>query len=467
MKITELFPDVITEGLKFECKEVLQPENPVRWAKTIIRFANSDGGILFIGVANDGEVFGMDLDEFYKTKNLITLVNDRHIFPHAKLRYMMRSVDANAERFVLAVNVVPSDSILRYREGDFNETVYIKGDGNATPATPEDIISLSKRKYGVDNETTEISYFEEHWSQYIELCKEFREEGTIPSIKELQNEEILSKDGYAKPGFVMFMDDYADEDSLICCRLWPGHNKVGATLDSARFKGSLAKVFLETIAFVERNTKTGWEKTENGGRRSLRSYPKEAIREALVNAIAHRDYSIAGTQIDVDIYCDRIDIVSPGSWLLSKDYYDYPYGTIPSVRRNTIIAAAFDVANLMERGGTGFQNMMESYKGSSDELQPMVIINPGFLDLRLFDRLYKKDASDADEQSDQNRVIEILQDEGPMGIRELQHLLGRKSRSTFLRDVINPLLESNAVYRDGKPKSPKSRIRINKDSSSE
>ncbi len=100
--------------------------------------------------------------------------------------------------------------------------------------------------------------------------------------------------------------------------------KTGTVLDSDRFRGSLASVFKNTIKFIERNTKTGWRKTENGGRESIRSYPKDAVREALVNAMAHRDYSIAGTQIDVDIYCDRIEIVSPGSWLLPKGYEEYP-----------------------------------------------------------------------------------------------------------------------------------------------
>lgn len=152
---------------------------------------------MFVGVSNAGEAFGIELDEIDKTKNLIARINDRHIFPHARIRYMMRSVDANAERFVLAVNVAPADSVVRYREGDFNETVYIKGDGNSTPATPEDIISLSKRKYGVDNETSEILYEESGWKEYLDLCREYRKASTVPTIKELQNEEIISKDGYA------------------------------------------------------------------------------------------------------------------------------------------------------------------------------------------------------------------------------------------------------------------------------
>ena len=442
----------------------MNPENPIKWAKTIIGYANDKGGTLFVGVSNDGEAFGIDLEEIDKTKLLISRTNDRHIFPHVKVTYMMRSVDAEAEHFVLAVKVAPAESVIRYREGDYNETVYVKGDGIATPATPEEIISLSKRKYGVDNETSEIEYHERYWSEYIELCREYRRDRSVPSLKELQNEEIVSIDGYAKSGFIMFSDGYDKDDTMICCRLWKGKNKTGVVLDSSRLRGSLAKVFTEALNFIERNTKTGWLKTENGGRDEVRSYPKEAIREALVNAIAHRDYSISGTQIDVDIYSDRIEIVSPGSWLLPRDYAEYPAGSIPSIRRNSIIAACLDVANLMERGGTGFQTMIEAYRSSPEDIQPVVSIYPGFLNLRLFDRLYRGESIELDfeELTNAEKVIAILKMEGPKPVKELQEIMKYRSRSQFLKEVINPMMESDDIYRDGKAKSPTSLIKIKK-----
>lgn len=467
MRIQELFADVITEDLKYEYKAVLNPDNPLKWAKTIIGFANSEGGIIFIGVANDGEAFGLNLEEVDKTKNLIAVINDRHIFPHVKYRYLMRSVDKDAEKFVLGLNVLPSDSIVRYREGDFNETVYVRGDGNSIPATPEEIIALSRRKFGVDNEVTDTKYIESSWSCYLELCRTFRSDGSIPSVKELQNEEIVSKDGFAKSGFVMFRDDYDGDDTLISCRLWKGKKKTGTVLDGGRFKGSLAEAFQSALNFIERNTKTGWRKTENGGREEIRSYPREAIREALVNAVAHRDYSIAGTQIDVDIYDNRIDIVSPGAWLLPRSYEEYPVGTIPSIRRNTIIAACLDVANLMERGGTGFQTMIDSYIEYSKEFQPVVMIYPGFLDLRLFDCLYNDNESVAADDShegqwseEQKKVLSMLRENGPCRVKDLQAVTRYKSRAQFLKEVLDPLINSGTVYRDGSSRSPKSRITL-------
>ena len=162
----------------------------------------------------------------------------------------------------------------------------------------------------------------------------------------------------------------------------------------------------------------------------------------------------------MDIYSNRVDIVSPGSWLLPKSYDAYPAGAIPSIRRNSIIAACLDVANLMERGGTGFQTMINSYRDSDDHLQPVISIYPGFLDLRLFDRLYEPMAQawDREQMTDTEKIVQFLREEGPGSAKELQAHVGYSQRNRFLKEVINPMIRSGIIYRDGNNKSPTARI---------
>lgn len=119
----------------------------------------------------------------------------------------------------------------------------------------------------------------------------------------------------------------------------------------------------------------------------------------------------------------------------------------------------------MERGGTGFQTMMECYKDSSEALQPVVSIYPGFLNLRLFDRLYTEERINADleELADTEKVIAILKAEGPKHVKELQAALGYRSRSQFLKNVLNPILQSGDAYRTGKTKSPTALIKLKHD----
>ena len=148
--------------------------------------------------------------------------------------------------------------------------------------------------------------------------------------------------------------------------------------------------------------------------------------------------------------------------MLPKNYEEYPIGSIPSIRRNTIIAACLDEANLMERGGTGFQTMIESYKDSEEHLQTVVSIYPGFLNLRLYDKLYEENGveTDNDVVTDAERILEILKIEGPKSVKELQAYTKYKSRSQFLAEVLNPLINEDIVYRDGNAKSPTALIRI-------
>ena len=219
MKISEIFPEVLMEDLEYEFKQVLSEENPIKWAKTIVAYANNGGGTIFVGVSNDGDAFGLTLNEIDKMKNLVARINDRNIFPHVRISYVIGSVDENAERYVLGIRVFSAESVVRYREGDFNETVYIRGDGNSYPARPEEIISLSKKRYGIDNETTEVFYSDSEWNDYLALCRNYRNKRNWPSIKELQNEEILSKDEHVKSGFLMFKDDYDKDDTMALSRL--------------------------------------------------------------------------------------------------------------------------------------------------------------------------------------------------------------------------------------------------------
>lgn len=462
MKINELFPDVIAENPNYEFKATLNSNNTAKWAKTIVAYANSAGGTIFVGVSDDGDAFGLELKAIDKLKNLVSLENDRHIIPRAKISYLLRNIDDSMASFVLAIKVEQSESLVRYKSGDYNEQVFIRYDGNTIPASPEDIISLSKKKLGIDNEKTNIKYNEKNWSLYLDLCKDNRENNTIPKLKELQSMEVVTADGYAKSGFLMFENSYKSDDSLICCRLWQGKNKLGTVLDKARYKGPLSEVYYSTMAFIERNTKKGWRKTSDGRREELRAYPLDAIREGLVNAIAHRDYSIYGTQIDVDIYSDRLEIMSPGSWLLPVPYEQYDTDSIPSIRRNSIIASALDVASLMERSGTGIQTIMNSYKNEKAEIQPCLMIYPGFINLRLFDRLaFAEDRYDYHLLDDTEKVFLLLED-GPKYARDLQKATHYTNRTRFLNEIINPLLDKGIIVREGNLKSPKSVFKLKK-----
>lgn len=462
MKISQIFPDVIGEDLNYEFKETLNEDNPVKWAKTIVAYANSDGGTIFVGVSDDGEAFGLDIATVDKLKNRVALENERHIIPEAKISYLLRNVDDKLGSFVLGIKVSPSESLVRYKSGDYSSEVFIRQDGSTTQASPEDIIALSKRKTGVDNEKTDVRYDEKEWSLYLDLCRNYRKDNSVPQLKELQSMEVVTPDGYAKSGFLMFENSYDGDDSLVCCRLWQGKNKLGTVLDRGRFKGPLSEVFYKAMAFISRNTKTGWRKTSDGGREELCSYPSPAVREGLINAIAHRDYSIYGTQIDVDIYIDRLEIMSPGSWLLPLPYEKYNTDSIPSVRRNSIIAAALDVASLMERSGTGIQPIMDSYKDEPGDKQPCLMIYPGFINLRLFDRLYDADEDNGFQLlSESEKVISLLED-GPKYARDLQAVTHYTTRSKFLKEVIDPLLEKGVIVRQGNIKSPTSVFKLEK-----
>ena len=160
----------------------------------------------------------------------------------------------------------------------------------------------------------------------------------------------------------------ADESPILCSRLfctrWNGLNKSGGALDAlddAEYSGSVISLIENGEAFIKRNCKMKWRKTANS-REEMPEYVERSYHEALVNALAHRDYLVNGSEVHIDIYDDRMEIYSPGGMPDGSMIQDRDPLTVPSTRRNPVLADVFNRLGYMERKGSGFGKIISGYE---------------------------------------------------------------------------------------------------------
>ncbi len=132
-------------------------------------------------------------------------------------------------------------------------------------------------------------------------------------------------------------------------------------LGDQEYAGNLLYLLKAALDFIKLNNKKMWRKGTLY-REEYFDYPERAIKEALVNALVHRDYTIIGGEIHVDVYDDRIEIVSPGGMYDGSFIQELDIFSIPSIRRNPVIADLFGRFNLMERRGSGLKKIVEAYE---------------------------------------------------------------------------------------------------------
>jgi ATP-dependent DNA helicase RecG len=110
--------------------------------------------------------------------------------------------------------------------------------------------------------------------------------------------------------------------------------------------------------FIKNYTMSGWVKMPNY-RLNLPDYSDRAIFEGLVNHLIHRDYTVMGGEVHIDIYDDRVELVSPGAMLDGTQIQDRDIYKVPSMRRNPVIADVFTQLDYMEKRGSGLRKMRE------------------------------------------------------------------------------------------------------------
>jgi Predicted transcriptional regulator containing an HTH domain and an uncharacterized domain shared with the mammalian protein Schlafen len=145
--------------------------------------------------------------------------------------------------------------------------------------------------------------------------------------------------------------------NLVFCTRWTGLYKDDA-ISSVEHRANLVLLLKYGMDFIKNYTMSGWVKMPNY-RLNLPDYSDRAIFEGLVNHLIHRDYTVMGGEVHIDIYDDRVELVSPGAMLDGTQIQDRDIYKVPSMRRNPVIADMFTQLDYMEKRGSGLRKMRE------------------------------------------------------------------------------------------------------------
>ena len=404
--------------------------------KEIIAFANTKGGTLYVGVADDGSIIGVDNADKV-TLQLNNMVRDS-IKPDVTMfvRYEIQDIEGKQ---ILAVTVQKGTDRPYYigSKGLKPNGVYVRNGSSSDPATDTAIRRMIKETDGDSFETMrsleQALTFEAAKSQFAKRKVPF-------DSTKMQTLGMVASDGIYSNVAYLLSDQCV---STIKAATFAGSDK-STFQDRREFSGSLFEQMEELYAYLDIRNQT--KATFEGlYRTDTRDYPEEALREALLNSLVHRDYSFSASTL-VSVYADRIEFVSVGGLPTGIGLADIMLGL--SVCRNPKLAAVFYRLELIEAYGTGMPKIMNAYAGSG--LEPKIEVSANAFKITLPNRNATADAKQASnaEKSYETRILEYIKTNGQAVRSDIDALLG-VSQATASR-ILKQMLKSGLIYQEGR-----------------
>lgn len=394
----EIIEDVILESDKFECKSMLNREDVIGWLKTIAGFANASGGEFYIGVEDKtNKLIGFDRNAADNERNYFNNQVNDHLTPRPQMKISFVRYDIrNSERFIIRVTVPESlvkPVILKYKN---IPSIFMRRDGFTNGATYEEIIEMSIKSKNTQYDVlvSDVKYNPEKFSMLRDFYREHNE-GRELKEKALQSMGFYDEEGYLLNGAALFLDDYKDKKTEVQCSVFNGFNKGSERIVTInRFNGNITSTISYIMDFVNQRMNHSMVKL-NDVRKNIDAYPKRALFEGVINAIAHRDYYLDGTQIQVDMFKDRLEISSPGGFYRGEKLgKTYDLSGIISKRRNELITNVLVSCNVMEAAGTGFDKITEEYETADEIHKPYICSSSDHFTLVLPDLTYVNGVED-------------------------------------------------------------------------
>jgi ATP-dependent DNA helicase RecG len=426
-------------------RDLTSPDGVLR---SIVAFANSAGGVLVVGVEDKTRrVVGSSspLADEEKLASLIAdrieprLVPDIAIVPWRRTQLLVVSVQLSQLR--------PH----RARLGNRSPTAYVRLGSTNREADPQLVAQLQREAEGMSFDESPLVHLSATDVDLAAVRRAFAGRRTI-NAKDLRTLRLITRhqgrDVPTVAGIVLFgIDrDRTVPDAWIQAGRFAGVDRTDI-IDTARFDGPPLEELDNVMHFIRRHTRNaitidGLTRTEHP------EYPLQAVREALVNAVAHADYSQLGAPIRVSVFADRLEIESPGVM---------PYGlTIDDVRsglsrlRNHAIARVMNELELVEQWGSGIPRMTRACRDAG-LAEPEFVEVAGRLRVVLRSGITTPAAIDpADDM-----VMRVL-DRGAARTSEIAAEIGKSIRWT--RQRLNALVHTGHVVELGEgPNDPRRR----------
>lgn len=334
------------EGTTLEFKESL----PKSLARDLVAMANTIGGKILLGVRDDGTVVG--ISDGNRIRGQIQDIA-RNCDPPVRVR-----IEPIGE--VIAVHVQESEAKpvhcgdgFFWRQGAATQKLTrdeIRDFFRAESAIRFDLSPCPSFRYPQDFDADKYAA----WLRLSGI-------GGRPRIEDvLVNIDAVERSGgrllFRNAGVLFFAKDVRRffNQAYVTCLLAKDTDKV-EVLDRKDFAGGVVADIEDTLRFIDRNTRTAW-RIEGLRRGELAEYPITALREAITNAVMHRDWYLDGANVFVEIYSDRIEISSPGGLPRGVTLADFGRR---SVRRNALIADLLHRIGFIEKAGTGIRRIRE------------------------------------------------------------------------------------------------------------
>lgn len=421
--------------------------------KEIIAFANCDGGTVYVGVADDGKVLGVEnADEC--ALQISNMVRDA-VKPDVTMFIHYETLECDGKA-VVAVNIQRGTNRPYYlaKKGLRPEGVYVRQGYSSVPATDTAIRQMIKE---TDGDSFENMRSINQALTFEATKKEFEKRNVVFEQPQMQTLKIVSADGiYTNLGLLL------SEQCLhtIKAAVFEGINQ-NVFKDRREFSGSLMQQLNDVYDYIDFHNQTH-ATFRKLLRIDTRDYPEVAVREALLNTLVHRDYSFRASTL-ISIYDDRIEFVSIGGLLPGLELDDLMMGV--SVCRNPHLANVFYRLQLIEAYGTGMKKIMGAYANAL--VQPKIkttnnafkIILPNVNFTPKAAEVHKdfEKAADLALDSNEEKVLKFLREHLMITRKETQTLL-EVSQSTAGR-ILKAMVDSGRIKQIGGSRTTRYELR--------